>query len=163
IVSHCESQNPSLSQAIFKSRYLSKVGVLQDGGVRCNNPHGIAQEECRIIWPSAQTHDLLVSVGTGYVPPAEKGTDPAQHGCSSLHDKAPFRLWRAYNSSPCMDGVEAFKEGLNHVPHPLRTRIFRLDHALADLPRLDDVMRVAELAKEQYTVPDELVRAVLAT
>ncbi|KAI3042826.1 hypothetical protein CBS147353_11851 [Aspergillus niger] len=62
-----------------------------------------------------------------------------------------------------MDGVEAFKEGLNHVPHPLRTRIFRLDHALADLPRLDDVTRVAELAKEPYTVPDQLVRAVLAT
>ncbi|KAI2884981.1 hypothetical protein CBS63078_11296 [Aspergillus niger] len=172
IVSHGASQNPLLRKALecsaaapwfFRSKHLSGIGVLQDGGVRCNNPHGIAQEECRIIWPSAQTHDLLVSVGTGYVPPAEEGTDPAQHGCSSLQDKAPFRLWRAYNSSPCMDGVEAFKEGLNHVPHPLRTRIFRLDHALADLPRLDDVMRVAELAKEQYTVPDELVRAVLAT
>ncbi|XRM38736.1 hypothetical protein ABZX51_002133 [Aspergillus tubingensis] len=147
----------------FRSKHLPGIGVLQDGGVRANNPHGIAQEECRIIWPSAQAHDLLVSVGTGYVPPAEEATDPAQHGCSSLQDKAPFRLWRAYNSSPCMDGVEAFKEGLNHVPHPLRTRIFRLDHALADLPRLDDVTRVAELAKEPYTVPDELVRAVLAT
>ncbi|OJZ79978.1 hypothetical protein ASPFODRAFT_201077 [Aspergillus luchuensis CBS 106.47] len=146
IVSHGASQNPLLRKAFFRSKHLPEIGVLQDGGVRANNPHGIAQEECRIIWPSAQTHDLLVSVGTGYVPPAEEGTDPAQHGCSSLQDKAPFRLWRAYNSSPCMDGVEAFKEGINHVPHPLRTRIFRLDHALADLPRLDDVMRVAELA-----------------
>ncbi|PYH50940.1 FabD/lysophospholipase-like protein [Aspergillus niger CBS 101883] len=163
IVSHGASQNPLLRKAFFRSKHLSGIGVLQDGGVRCNDPHGIAQEECRNIWPSAQTHDLLVSVGTGYVPPAEEGTDPAQHGCSSLQDKAPFRLWRAYNSSPCMDGVEAFKEELNHVPHPLRTRIFRLDHALADLPRLDDVMRAAELAKKLYTVPDELVRAVLAT
>ncbi|GAA93247.1 phospholipase, patatin family protein [Aspergillus luchuensis IFO 4308] len=172
IVPHGESQNPLLRKALecsaaapwfFRSKHLPGIGVLQDGGVRANNPHGIAQEECRIIWPSAQAHDLLVSVGTGYVPPAEEATDPAQHGCSSLQDKAPFRLWRAYNSSPCMDGVEAFKEGLNHVPHPLRTRIFRLDHALADLPRLDDVTRVTELAKEPYTVPDELVRAVLAT
>ncbi|KAI3037602.1 hypothetical protein CBS147353_11921 [Aspergillus niger] len=172
IVPHGESQNPLLRKAlkcstaapgIFPFQYLFEIGVLQDGGVRANNPHGIAQEECRIIWPSAQTHDLLISVGTGYVPPAEEGTDSAQHGCSSLQDKAPFRLWRAYNSSPCMDGVEAFKEGLNHVVHPLRAHIFRLDHALADLPRLNDVMRVADLAKEPYTVPDELVRAVLTT
>ncbi|GKZ63698.1 hypothetical protein AnigIFM49718_006228, partial [Aspergillus niger] len=51
----------------FRSKHLPGIGVLQDGGVRANNPHGIAQEECRIIWPSAQAHDLLVSVGMGYV------------------------------------------------------------------------------------------------
>jgi hypothetical protein len=69
-----------------------------------------------------------------------------------------------YNLSPCIDGAEAFKDGLHHVPYSMRSRIFRLDHALAgDLPRLDDVARLAELAKMLYTVLDELVRAVLAT
>lgn len=136
--------------------------------MRANNPHGIAQEECRIAWPSAQTHDLLISVGTGYVPSA--GAEPAaepepveQHRRRSFQDRAPFRLWRAFNASPGMDGVAAFQEGRAHVPPPLRSRTVRLDHALATLPRLDEVARVAELADEAYNVPDQLVRAILAT
>jgi hypothetical protein len=52
----------------FQCKHLPEFSTLQDGGVRANNPFGIAQEECRIIWPSAQTFDLLISVGTGYVP-----------------------------------------------------------------------------------------------
>lgn len=50
---------------------------------------------------------------------------------------------------------------------PTRTvsyAIFRLAHAVAgDLPQLDDIARLAELANVSYTVPDEVVRTVLAT
>lgn len=166
-------QNPLLWEAVrcsvsapcfFQCKHLPGFGTLQDGGVRANNPYGIAQEECRIIWPSAQTHDLLLSVGTGYVPPVAEEHVRGPHPHDSLQDRAPLRLWRAYNASPCMDGAEAFREGLNHVPYSMRSRFFRLDHALAgDLPRLDDVARLTELAEISYTVPDELVRAILAT
>jgi hypothetical protein len=63
-----------------------------------------------------------------------------------------------------MDGAEAFKEGLHHMPYSMRSRILRLDHPLiGDLPRLDDIARLPELAEMSYTVPDELVRGVLAT
>jgi len=123
---------------------------------------GIAQEECRTIWPSRHTHDLLVSVGTGYTPGAEGTGDPP--GRRFPAGWGPVRLWRAYNSSPCMDGMEAYREGRVHVPSSLRSNTIRLDHALdGDLPRLDDVGKLAELAALPFTVPDELVRAVLAT
>lgn len=46
----------------------------------------------------------------------------------------------------------------------MRSRIFRLAHAVAgDLPQLDDIARLAELADVSYTVPDEVVQTVLAT
>ncbi|KAH2361992.1 hypothetical protein KXV98_006291, partial [Aspergillus fumigatus] len=64
------SQNPLLWESpwFFHCKHVPEFGTLQDGGVRGNNSFGIAQEECRIIWPSAQTFDLMISVGTGYVP-----------------------------------------------------------------------------------------------
>ena len=115
-----------------------------------------------MIWPSRHTHDLLVSVGTGYSLEMDgTGDPPGRHspaGCG------PVRLWRAYNSSPCMDGMEAYREGRLHVPSFMRSNTIRLDHALdGDLPRLDDVGKLEELAALPFTVPDELVRAVLAT
>lgn len=140
------------------------MGTLQDGGVRANNPEGIAQEECRIIWPAAQAHDLLVTVGTGRVPSAAKDDKQDLPPRGFLHNRAPLRLWRAYNSSPCMDGVQAYKEGLNQVPYFMRSNKFRVDCTLEeDLPQLDDVGKLPQLATLPYAVSDELVRAVLAS
>ncbi|KAH2857655.1 hypothetical protein KXV67_003128, partial [Aspergillus fumigatus] len=160
------SQNPLLWQVslVLPLQAPTEFGTLQDGGVRANNRFGIAQEECRIIWPSAHTFDLLISVGTGYVPSVAEEHITGQHPRGTLQDRAPLRLWRACNSSPCMNGAEAFKEGLQHVPYSMRSRIFRLAHAVAgDLPQLDDIARLAELADVSYTVPDEVVQTVLAT
>jgi hypothetical protein len=56
--------------------------------------------------------DLLISVGIGYVPSITKEHIPGQHPYRTLQDRAPLYLWRAYNSSPYIDGAEAFKEGL---------------------------------------------------
>ncbi|KAH2805293.1 hypothetical protein KXV23_000372 [Aspergillus fumigatus] len=62
------SQNPLLWEVVgapwfFHCKHLPEFETLQNGGVRGNNHSGIAQEECRIIWPSAQTFDLLISSG----------------------------------------------------------------------------------------------------
>jgi hypothetical protein len=63
-----------------------------------------------------------------------------------------------------MDGMEAYREGRVHVPSSLRSNTIRLDLALdGDLPRLDNVGKLEELAALPFTIPDELVRAVLAT
>ncbi|EAW11464.1 patatin-like phospholipase family protein [Aspergillus clavatus NRRL 1] len=161
-----ETQNPRLQDVVGCSVAapwdLLAWGTLQDGGVRANNPMGIAQEECRMIWPSRRIHDLLVSVGTGYTPRTEDTGDPP--GRQFPAGWGPVRLWRAYNSSPCMDGMEAYREGRVHVPPSLRSNTIRLDFALdGDLPRLDDVGKLEELAALPFTVPDELVRAVLAS
>lgn len=118
-----------------------------------------------MIWPSRHTHDLLVSVGTGYSLEMDgAGDPPVRHSPAGCGPCGPVRLWRAYNSSPCMDGMEAYREGRLHVPSFMRWNTIRLDYALeGDLPRLDDVGKLEELAALPFTVPDELVRAVLAT
>lgn len=114
-----------------------------------------------MIWPSRRTHDLLLSVGTGYADTQGAGNLPDRHFPAGW---GPMRLWRAYNASPCMDGMAAYREGRVHVPSALRSNTIRLDHALdGELPRLDDVGKLAELAALPFTVPDELVRAVWAT
>ncbi|KAL2837040.1 acyl transferase/acyl hydrolase/lysophospholipase [Aspergillus pseudodeflectus] len=171
MVADSETQNPWLQDVVgasvaapcfFRPRDLPAWGTLQDGGVRANNPMGIAQEECRVIWPLRRTHDLLISVGTGYTPGTGGTGDPP--GRQFPAGWGPVRLWRAYNSSPCMDGMEAYWEGRVHVPSSLRSNTIRLDLALdGDLPRLDDVGKLEELAALPFTVPDELVQAVLAT
>jgi hypothetical protein len=46
----------------------------------------------------------------------------------------------------------------------MRSHIFRLDHTVTvDLPQLDNIARLTELADVSYIVPDEVVQAVLAT
>ncbi|KAL3256500.1 hypothetical protein ABHI18_007556 [Aspergillus niger] len=118
----------------------------------------------KCIIPCIKVSPSLCSWARDTYPSAGAEAEPAeQHRRSPLQDKAPFRLWRAFNASPCMDGVEALKERLTHLPQPLRSPTVRLDHALADLPRLDEVARAAELADEAYTVPDQLVRTNLDT
>lgn len=42
--------------------------TFQDGGLKFNNPVGLANEERRILWPESkdQDPDILLSIGTGY-------------------------------------------------------------------------------------------------
>ncbi|OQD76228.1 hypothetical protein PENANT_c121G06279 [Penicillium antarcticum] len=166
-----ESQNPFLWEVarcsvaapwFFQTKSLPGFGPLQDGGVRANNPLAIALKESAIIWPSHGTHDLVVSVGTGLSSSEAKAQD-APMG-SILKDGAVPRIIRAAMSSPSMDGEQGFYEALNYVPDRMRAHIFRLNHALPwPLPRLDDVGRLEDLSELSYSVPDELVRAILAT
>ncbi|KAL4861318.1 hypothetical protein BDV12DRAFT_208132 [Aspergillus spectabilis] len=75
-----ETQNPRLQDVVGASVAapwdLPAWGTLQDSGVRANNPMGIAEEECRVIWPSRRTHDLLISFGTEYTHGTEGTGDP---------------------------------------------------------------------------------------
>lgn len=61
-----------------------------------------------------------------------------------------------------MNGNEAYEDSLKFLTDDARRNTIRLDHALEDLPRLDDVDRLPELAVLPYTISDEVVRAVLA-
>ncbi|KAJ5775840.1 uncharacterized protein N7511_000851 [Penicillium nucicola] len=150
-----------MTSSLFRKKTLLGFGSLQDGGVRANNPVGIALKESMVIWPSAKTHDLLLSVGTGSYSSMAK-TSEATRGI--WQDSAIPRMIRATMSSPCMDGEQGFREALNFVPDGERSNIFRLNHELTEpLPRLDDVSRLEEMSRMQYTVPTELVRATLAT
>lgn len=135
---------------------------MQDGGVRANNPLSIALKESVIIWPAAGRHDLLISVGTG-----SSVSNCRSNGSSAgniFKDGAVPRLFRAAMSSPSMDGEQGFYEALNYIPDHMRGDIYRLNHAMTcPLPALDDVEKLAELEGLTYSVPDDLVRAVLVT
>lgn len=134
---------------------------MQDGGVRANNPLAIALNELAVIWPSAKTHDLLLSVGTGSF---SSTAEPVHTGRSLLRDSAIPRMIRATMSSPAMDGEQGFREALNFVSDDKRSKVFRLNHELSQpLPRLDDVSRLAEMSEMHFAAPDELVRAILAS
>lgn len=135
---------------------------MQDGGVRANNPLAIAQKESVIVWPGAGRHDLLLSVGTGSS--TTLGELPDTSYGNKIWNSAIPRLVRAAMSSPSMDGGQGFLEALNFVPDHMREDIHRLDHILPyNLPRLDDLDRMMELFEATYEVPDDLVRALLAT
>ncbi|CAG7951165.1 unnamed protein product [Penicillium salamii] len=165
-----ENENPFLHDAaqcsiaapfIFRTKSLPGFGLLQDGGVRANNPLAIGLKESTVIWPLAKTHDLLLSVGTGRSSFMAK-QDKASR--SFWRDSAIPRMIRATMSSPSMDGEQGFHEALNLVPDDKKPNIFRLNHEVSEaLPRLDDVSRLAEMSKMRFAVPDELVRAILVT
>ncbi|CAG8272590.1 unnamed protein product [Penicillium salamii] len=164
-----ESQNPLLCDVarcavaapfIFRTKSLPGFGLFQDGGVRANNPLAIALKESSIVWPSAKKPDLILSVGTGFC----ESTNESDTHPRIFQDRAIARMIRATVCSPSSDGNQGFYEALNCIPHHMKDDLFRLDQALpCPLPRLDDVAALARLAKLQFTVSDELVRAVLVT
>lgn len=129
--------------------------------MRANNPLAIALKESEIIWPSSGKHDMLISVGTGcsvHIP------EPGQTSRRSWRDSALPRMIRATLSSPCMDGEQGFREALNYVPNHIKSDIFRVNHVISEaLPQLDDVGKLDDMSKLNFSIPDDLVRAVLVT
>ena len=145
----------------FQTKTLPGLGLLQDGGVRANNPLAIALRESGIIWPMAKRHDLLLSVGTGFS--TSTPSDPTGF-LGRIWEGALPRLFRAMMSSPSMDGKQGFLEALNYLPHLSTPDIFRLDQAIdGTLPELDDVCSLEAMSNMDFAVPDGLVRAILAS
>ena len=67
-------------------------------------------------------------------------------------------------SSGSMDGEQGFYDVLNCIPANMQLAIFRLDHPCpGPLPRLNETEKLEQMEAMTYQVPDELVRAVLAT
>ncbi|KAJ5974892.1 hypothetical protein N7481_008599 [Penicillium waksmanii] len=145
----------------FSTKVLPGLGPLQDGGVRANNPLSIALRESSMVWPAAERHDLLLSVGTGW---SSSVQDPSSGCCSRLREGALPRLLRALMFSPSMDGKQGYIEALNYLPHHSKPDVFRLDHEVhGPIPELDDINSLEKMLEMKFAVPDPLVRAVLAT
>ncbi|CAI7631371.1 unnamed protein product [Penicillium pancosmium] len=137
------------------------LGPLQDGGVRANNPLSIALRESSVIWPAAERHDLLLSVGTGWSSVIHETSSACR---SRIREGALPRLLRAWMFSPSMDGKQSYFEALNYLPRLSKPDIFRLDHEIhGPIPELDDINSLEKILKMNFIVPDSLVRAVLAT
>lgn len=113
-----------------------------------------------MVWPNAGKQDLLLSVGTGSL---LKLFNSETQCARALRDSAIPRLVRAVMASPSMDAEQGFFETLNFLPTQAQADIHRLDHVFSGrLPRLDEVDKIEKLAQENFSVPDELVRALLA-
>lgn len=155
-------QNYTLTlSSYFKAKALRGHGLLQDGGVRANNPLAIALRESGIIWPMAKRHDLLLSVGTGF---STCTSSDASGFLGRIREGALPRLFRAMMSSPSMDGKQGFLEALNYLPHSSEPDIFRLDQGIdGRLPALDETCSLDEMSKMNFSVPAELVRSILAS
>ncbi|KAF3002269.1 hypothetical protein E8E15_000535 [Penicillium rubens] len=129
--------------------------LLQDGGVRANNPLAIALRESGIIWPMAKRHDLLLSVGTGFSTSTPRDSTGF---LGRIREGALPRLFRAMMSSPSMDGKQGFLEALNYLPHSSTPDIFRLDQAIdGTLPALDDTCSLEKMSNMDFAVPAELI------
>ncbi|CAI7602506.1 unnamed protein product [Penicillium pancosmium] len=140
---------------------LPGLGPLQDGGVRANNPLSIALRESSVVWPAAERHDLLLSVGTGWSSVIHESSSAWR---SRIREGALPRLLRALMFSPSMDGKQSYFEALNYLPRLSKPDIFRLDHEIhGPIPDLDDINSLEKIFKMNFAVPDSLVRAVLAT
>ncbi|KAJ5340343.1 hypothetical protein N7541_009467 [Penicillium brevicompactum] len=145
----------------FQTKTLPGLGLLQDGGVRANNPVAIALRESGIIWPMAKSHDLLLSVGTGF---STSSPSDSTGFLDRIREGALPRLFRAMMSSPSMDGKQGFLEALNYLPHSSTPDIFRLDQAIdGTLPALDDTCSLEKMSHMDFAVPAELVRSILAS
>ncbi|KAJ5346828.1 uncharacterized protein N7506_000081 [Penicillium brevicompactum] len=145
----------------FQTKTLPGLGLLQDGGVRANNPLAIALRESGIIWPMAKRHDLLLSVGTGF---SKSSPSDSTGFLDRIREGALPRLFRAMMSSPSMDGRQGFLEALNYLPHSSTPDIFRLDQAIDGiLPALDDTCSLEIMSNMDFAVPAELVRSILAS
>ncbi|CAG7999508.1 unnamed protein product [Penicillium nalgiovense] len=135
-----DEESPSLCDASICSAgapMLPGLGLLQDGGVRANNPLAIALRESSIIWPMEKRHDLLVSVRTGF----STSTPSESTGfLGRIREGALSRLFRAMVSSiyghKAIDGT---------------------------LPKLDDVCSLEAMSDMDFAVPAKLVRTILAS
>ncbi|KAJ5348566.1 uncharacterized protein N7506_001819 [Penicillium brevicompactum] len=167
---HGDRGNPFLWEAAicsvaapfyFQTKNLPGLGLLQDGGVRANNPLAIALRESNIIWPMAKRHDLLLSVGTGF---STSSPSDSTGFLDRIWEGALPRLFRAMMSSPSMDGKQGFLEALNYLPHSSTPDIVRLDQAIdGTLPALDDTCSLEKMSNMDFAVPAELVRSILAS
>ncbi|CAG8877554.1 unnamed protein product, partial [Penicillium salamii] len=132
---------------------LPGLGLLQDGGVRANNPLAIALRESGIIWPMAKRHDLLLSVGTGF-------------STSSPSDSTGFLIAFGRVLFPTVSGHDVFSLygwkarvfGSSQLsPHSSTPDIFRLDQAIdGTLPALDDTCSLEIMSNMDFAVPVSL-------
>lgn len=127
----------------FRPKFLTGLGLLQDGGLRANNPTEAGLWEMKTIWPDHPSPSVVLSVGTGFA------TSPAHHlGSvrSRWFDSFMPRIIRAYLSSPCLHGQNSWNALMNRLPTPNRDSFLRLNVEFTDNePALDDAQRISEL------------------
>lgn len=129
------------------------LGSFQDGGLRHNNPVDLALWECRKIWNSDTTPDVVLSLGTGTEehPPSPK----APHFRHVFNDGFIPRLCRSFMTS--LDGERAWRDLINRLDESTRDDYFRFNVPLStEEPRIDDVGQMENLKNSVHLLPNGL-------
>lgn len=127
---------------------VGRLGKYQDGALCFPNPTDIAIEESRQAWPLRPRRDIVVSLGTGYVPsersPLETVADDDVY-CAAGH----LLKWARRGLREALDARVAHKKLLRRlVAHDdsAGDRYHRFDLELpSPLPRLDDTASMGPL------------------
>ncbi|KAH7053462.1 hypothetical protein B0J12DRAFT_571025 [Macrophomina phaseolina] len=124
---------------IFPMKYIDGIGChVQDGGVgKHNNPVSTAFSEVRMIWDTGV--DVLLSIGTGYVPENNALTDSRRR----ILDTSIPRCFRSWESS--RNGQRIWDDFCRHLGHEERESYFRINVPLDRAPDLDAVESMPEI------------------
>ena len=120
-------------------------GLLQDGGLRANNPIEAGLWELDSIWPGHARPGLVLSVGTGY-----QGSPAHELGGRRgfWFDSFMPRIIRVFLSSPCLHGQNSWIPLLNRVDKAGQVDFFRLNLEFDEQePALDDVAQLPWLCE----------------
>ena len=133
--------------------------------MRANNPTEVGLWELRKIWPTSSKPAVVVSIGTG------SGTSPPI--CKDLphnrifHDGVLARAYRAFMSSPSLDGQNSWLALLNRLDETERDDYYRLNLNFSDSePLMDDVGQMPALQHQvsvQYATSIQQVHALWAS
>ncbi|KAK5081435.1 hypothetical protein LTR24_008241 [Lithohypha guttulata] len=129
----------------LRPKMVQGFGLLQDGGLRANNPIEAGLWELDSIWPGHARPGLVLSVGTGY-----QGSPAHEPGGRRgfWYDSFMPRIIRAFLSSPCLHGQNSWISLLNRVDKAAQVDFFRLNLEFEEEePALDDVAQIPWLCE----------------
>ncbi|KAK0304140.1 hypothetical protein LTR82_017315 [Friedmanniomyces endolithicus] len=140
----------------FSAASVTNLVAYQDGGLGNPNPTDIAIEEAARMWRSEVPNDVILSLGTGFLPPAM--TPKSSSFRESLRNGAAMRVWRWSKSrlQNVLDAEEIHRHLLGCLDPQSQAGYYRLNLELPDtLPRLDDAQCMDDLRTRVNKSRDE--------
>jgi hypothetical protein len=163
ILTLCSARATSAAPSFFRPANVAQYGAFQDGGLRYNNPVNLAIWESRQIWPTHNSPDFVLSLGTGTTEATSPKASQSRH---ILQDGFIPRLCRSFMSS--LDGQATWRELEHRLGDENRIHYFRLNVTLEDIPAIDDASCMERLRNSVHFQPKvhgmqlDLVSAMLA-
>ncbi|KAA8895327.1 acyl transferase/acyl hydrolase/lysophospholipase [Sphaerosporella brunnea] len=141
-------------EAFYPPKCVPSLGIFQDGGLKHNNPSGIAIWESKFLWPqSAENNlDIIVSMGTG----TASGSTGSDTGTGETLRRFIPRLYHSFISS--LDGQKIWTELYNHMPGSASDKYFRFNvHFDGKEPEIDDLDAMFKLKDGNFPNSNLLV------
>ena len=132
--------------------------------MKANNPTGLGIWELKRIWPGSSKPSVVVSVGTGS---RAKQIEFTHVSSTHIHDGYLARAYRAFMSSPSLDGQTSWLDLLNGLEDEERKNYYRLNLSFDGTePELDDASCMPDIRQKvlaQYVVSHKRKNALWAS